>query len=72
MKLSPQAPHFVGSANPLSGGNTSGPEGMALPQASPLRGVRQPPFRGQHQRPGKAGSAVFPDWRAPFHASRNT
>ncbi|RIX73878.1 hypothetical protein D3H34_28490 [Acidovorax cavernicola] len=21
--------------------------------------LRQPPFRGQHQRPGKAGSAVF-------------
>jgi hypothetical protein len=20
------------------------------------------PSRGQHQRPGKAGSAVFPDW----------
>lgn len=28
--------------------------------------LRQPPSRGQHQRPGKAGSAVFPAFAAPL------
>ena len=28
--------------------------------------LRLPPHRGQHPRPGKAGSAVFPDWCALF------
>ncbi|RSZ33423.1 hypothetical protein EJO66_19730 [Variovorax beijingensis] len=26
--------------------------------------LRPPPLRGQHQRPGKAGSAVFHEWAA--------
>jgi hypothetical protein len=35
MKLSPKLPHFVWSANPLAGGNTSGPA-KPVPRCSPI------------------------------------
>jgi hypothetical protein len=34
MTLSPRLPHFVWSANPLTGGNTSGPA-KPVPRCSP-------------------------------------
>ena len=38
---------------------------MAHPQACPLR-VASSPLRGQHQQPGKAGSAVFLVWARDY------
>jgi hypothetical protein len=47
MSLSPRLPHFVWSANPLTGGNTSGPA-KPVPRCSPT-GVR-PFVRGASRK----------------------
>ena len=42
------------------------------PRLRALRVTPPTPCRGQHLRPGKAGSAVFLEWLRPLHVFRAT